>query len=49
MRGLQREQYALGLDTGAVYGNQLTAVELPSWTTVSVAAKKMYSMPKSKL
>jgi len=49
VRGLQQERMALGLDTGAVYGNHLSAVELPSRAIVSVKARRMYSQPKSKL
>ncbi len=45
-RGLQLEAHATGLDTGACYGGELTAVLLPERRLVSVAARRMYSEPK---
>ena len=39
-RGLQLERHAIGLDTGCVYGNQLTGLILPSRTLVQVPALK---------
>ncbi len=39
-RGLQLERHAIGLDTGCVYGNQLTGLILPSRTMVQVPALK---------
>ncbi len=42
-RGLQQEEYALGLDTGCVYGNQLTGIILPERHLVSVDALEEYS------
>ncbi|KAL7448491.1 hypothetical protein ACHAWC_000667, partial [Mediolabrus comicus] len=35
-RGLQQEEYAIGLDTGCVYGKQLTGIILPERHLVSV-------------
>lgn len=49
VRGLQQERMALGLDTGVVYGHELTAVELPSRSLSSVKAHRVYAEPKSKL
>ena len=42
-RGLQQEEYALGLDTGCVYGKQLTGIILPERQLVSVNALEEYS------
>jgi hypothetical protein len=41
-RGLQIYDSAMGLDTGCVYGEELTAVLLPSKRIVSVKAKRAY-------
>ena len=43
MRGLQRHPHALGLDTGCVYGKQLTGVWLESRELVAVDARKQWS------
>lgn len=45
LRGLQRTPYALGLDTGCVYGKTLTAVIVPEHRLVTVPAQRVYSPP----
>lgn len=42
-RGLQQHDWAIGLDTGAVYGKQLTGIILPEQKLVSVDAVKTHS------
>lgn len=41
-RGLQNENYAIGLDSGACYGKKLTGIILPEKVFVSVDAEKIH-------
>ena len=47
-RGLQTEQFAIGLDSGAVYGRELTGIILPEGEYVSVDATRVYCPFKKK-
>jgi hypothetical protein len=45
VRGLQTREFAVGLDTGCVYGGWLTGLWLPDRDLVSVPARAAYATP----
>ncbi len=48
VRGLQLTPYAIGLDTGCVYGGELTAIEIESMRRFSVPAAQVYCEPRGR-
>jgi hypothetical protein len=43
IEGLQMHTHTIGLDSGCVYGNYLTAYILESWEIVTQKARRIYS------
>ena len=48
-RGIQREEFAIGLDSGCVYGKKLTGIILPEREFVSVDATREHCPIKKKV
>jgi nitrite reductase/ring-hydroxylating ferredoxin subunit len=48
IRGLQLRENSVGLDSGCVYGGDLTALELPARRLHAVQAKEVYCMPTAR-
>eukprot|EP01080_Neovahlkampfia_damariscottae_P001447 gene1447-12066_t len=46
VRELQIEPFAIGLDTGCLYGKKLTGIIYPEKKIIQIQAKKMYKEPK---
>ena len=47
LRGLQQHPHATGLDTGCVYGRELTGLWMPEYRLVSVKARRVWQAPDS--
>ncbi|NLY95646.1 MAG: Rieske 2Fe-2S domain-containing protein [Myxococcales bacterium] len=48
IRGLQLRENSVGLDSGCVYGGELTAIELPSRRLHAVRARTMHCVPTAR-